>query len=151
MRCYHKHWDISTIGTELFILQMICMRKVVEIKGRFAVISQQGSIFSLKKAPWRCWKRNMACLTICPTYRGGLLQRHYLTCAASARTHTAHFRTRRGLSVCACICWALTPCRREHLTTSLSNHGVLANASTINLRYWSDVGGVRRGRQQTDR
>ena len=36
-----KRWDILMFDAELFILQIVRMHKVVEIKGSFAVISQQ--------------------------------------------------------------------------------------------------------------
>ena len=94
-----------------------------------------------------------ACLNNTPAiYRGGLLQPHSPMCTYGLGLHSygAFSNAPRSPSVWACIRWALIG-EQYGAFDHFVARGVLVNASTINLRYCSDVGGVRRSRRQADR
>ena len=94
-----------------------------------------------------------ACFNNTPAiYRDGLLQPH-----SSMRTYGLGLllfgtfsNAPRSLSLWACVRWALTR-EQSGAPARFVARGVLVNASTINLRHSSDVGGVRRSRRQAAR
>ena len=115
MLCKTLH---TMILVHLFMLETVCIRKVVKIRGGFVVIFHRSSILSLRKLPANVENEACVCFNnlraICCR---DLLKAHPPT-GTGSRTH-AVILERRPRSMQVCARWL--KCRTERFTPSWSH------------------------------